>query len=422
MKITLITIGTHGDVRPYVALGKGLHEAGFDVCVATHEEFKPFVEGHGLRFHGVQGNPRAVLDSAVGQELMASGTNVIKFFREFRNAAQKDMYDGFTDCYEAAQGADAIVFPFFVAAVGDQIARKLGCKSIMGYLQPTLPTRDFPVIMLPTLHLGHGFNHLSHQSSEVLFWQFFHEVVARWTREVLRLPAPSRWQSPFKALAQRSLILMGYSRHLVPHPGDWPVQAHTTGFWLLPEANRYTPSVHLERFLARNPKPLYIGFGSMAEQEAQQLHSDIGQMLERTGQRAVVMAGWSRLKNEGVSEQIYHLEQVPHDWLFPQVSLVVHHGGAGTTATAAQAGVPQVIVPFFGDQPFWAQRIFGLQVGPRPIPRRELNGPRLEKAVEQILLKPRYRENARLLGERMEQEQGVQNAVALIQQFLGVTG
>lgn len=417
-KITLITIGTHGDVRPYVALGKGLHHAGFDVCVATHLEFKPFVEKNGLRFHGVQGNPRDVLESAVGQELMASGTNVVKFFQEFRNAAQKDMYDGFTDCYNAAQGADAIIFPFFVAGVGHQIARKIGCKTIMGYLQPTLPTADFPVLMIPRLYMGGFLNRLSHQTSEWLFWQFFHDVVDRWSRDVLAISPPSRWRGPFKALARQSLVLMGYSRHLVPQPRDWKANVHTTGFWLLPEADGYQPPADLEAFLTESPKPLYLGFGSMAEQDTDTLHQDIEHFLARTQQRAVVMSGWSKRKGEGHSDRIYHLEQVPHDWLFPKVSMVVHHGGAGTTATAAHAGVPQIIVPFFGDQPFWAQRIFGLQLGPQPIPRQQLNDIRLEKAVKQVLKHPRYAHNAQTLGQRMAQEHGVAQAVKEIQDFL----
>lgn len=420
MKITLMTIGTHGDIRPYVALGKGLHEAGFDVCVATHEVFRSFVEGYGLRFHPVQGNPREVLESAVGQDLMGSGTSVLRFFKTFRNAAAKDMYDGFSDCYEAAKDADAIIFPFFVAGVAYQIARKVGCKTIMGYLQPTLPTQAFPVLMLPKVYLGGFLNRLSHRSAEWVFWQFFRETVERWSREVLDLSPPPRLQGPFKALERQSLVLMGYSRHLVPPPLDWKHRAHVTGFWLLPEGAQYTPARNLERFLTLHPKPMYIGFGSMAEKEAVQLHSDILAMLEHTGQRAVIMAGWSQLKNEGVSENVYHLDQVPHDWLFPQVSLVVHHGGAGTTATATQAGVPQIIVPFFGDQPFWAQRIFGLQAGPRPIPRRDLSPLRLQQAVTKTLNQPRYAENARTLGQLLQEEDGVGNAVALIQRFLNV--
>lgn len=418
MKITLITIGTHGDVRPYVALGKGLHNAGFEVCVATHEVFRHFVEAHGLRFHPVQGNPREVLESAVGQDLMGSGTHILRFFKSFRNAAEKDMYEGFTDCYEASKDADAIIFPFFVAGVAYQIARKVGCKTIMGYLQPTLPTQEFPVLMLPKVFLGGFLNRLSHQTTEWIFWQFFREIVERWSREVLALSPPPRLQGPFKALAHQSLILMGYSKHLVPTPHDWKHRVHVTGFWLLPEAHRYQPSSHLERFLALNPQPMYIGFGSMAEKEALQLHEDILATLEHTGQRAVVMAGWSQFKNEGVSENIYHLEQVPHDWLFPKVSLVVHHGGAGTTATATQAGIPQIIVPFFGDQPFWAQRVFGQQVGPRPIPRRELNRSRLQKAVTQTLEQRHYAKNAQKLGQLLRQEEGVGNAVQRIQQFL----
>ena len=418
MKITLMTIGTHGDVRPYVALGKGLKAAGFEICVATHEEFRGFVTDNGLQFHPVKGNPRDMLASDTGQQLMASGKSVTKFFAEFRNAAEKDMYEGFSDCYEAAKGAEAIIFPFFVAGVGYQIARKLDCKTILGYLQPTLPTNAFPVIMLPHLYLGGFLNKASHKIGEGIFWHFFHDTLARWSQEILSLDSPSRWRPPFKALAKESLVLMGFSKYLVPTPLDWKKKVHLTGFWSLPTGQHYTPPATLERFLEQSPTPIYIGFGSMAEKEAQQLQEDIATVLEHTGQRAVLVSGWSALNSQGISENLYCLESIPHDWLFPRVRMAIHHGGAGTTSTAARAGIPQIIVPFFGDQPFWGQRIFGMGAGPRPIPRTALNADKLEHAVRQVLEHPRYTEHAATLGKRLQQEDGVTNAVQQIQAFL----
>ena len=156
----------------------------------------------------------------------------------------------------------------------------------------------------------------------------------------------------------------------------------------------------------------------MAEKEARQLQADIATMLEHTGQRAVLVSGWSELNSQGISENLYSLGKVPHDWLFPRTRMVIHHGGAGTTATAAYAGIPQIIVPFFGDQPFWGQRIFGMGAGPRPIPRSKLNADRLEHAVRQVLEQPRYAEHALTLGKRLQQENGITNAVKHIQDFL----
>lgn len=416
MKITLLTVGSHGDVRPYVALGKGLLEAGFEVCIGTHAEFDPFVRAHGLDFHAVKGNPREVLESPQGQEFMASGSNLLKFVRNFRLVAQDAMREGFDDCLAAAQGADALIVPFFVAAVGYQIARKLNQKTIVGYLQPMTPTGAFPVMTLPNLFLGGLFNRASHHVGRLVFWQAFRDIVDDWSRESLDLGPLPPW-GPLGAMERRSLVLHGYSRHLVPKPGDWPSWHHVTGFWLLPEGEDYVPSPELAAFLEAGPPPVYAGFGSMPDPDAASSGAKLIQALQTAGQRGVMMRGWGGIQAHDLPEGMHLIEHIPHDWLFPQCRAVIHHCGAGTTASALQAGVPQIGVPFFADQGFWAQRIFGMGAGPRPIPRPQLSVPKLNEALA-ALKQPRYAERAQRLSERMRQEGGVNEAVRLIRKHL----
>ena len=106
---------------------------------------------------------------------------------------------------------------------------------------------------------------------------------------------------------------------------------------------------------------------------------------------------------------------MPHDWLFPQVAAVVHHGGAGTTAAGLRAGVPSINIPFFGDQPFWGQRVADLGVGPQPIPRKQLTVERLAQALQTAIHDSAMRQRARVLGEQIQSENGVQRAVEIIQ-------
>jgi len=266
MKITLLTIGSHGDVRPYLALAKGLKAAGFTVCLATHEEFRDFITGHGIDFHPVKGNPKAVFESETGQALLRSGTRFLEFIRLFRKAAEADMLGGFDDCLAASQGADAIICPFFVAGVAYQISRVVGCKTILAYLQPTTPTGAFPVIMLPNLYLGGFLNRLSHQTVRLLFWQVFRDTVEKWSRESLSISKPPRL-GPLSRMEKQSLVLFGYSKYLVPKPYDWPANYQVTGFWQLKEGQNYQPPEALTDFLAAGPPPLYLGFGSMFSQD-----------------------------------------------------------------------------------------------------------------------------------------------------------
>lgn len=415
MKITLLTVGSHGDIRPYLALGKGLKSAGFEVCLATHSNFKDWISGHGLDFHPVQGNPQAVLQSENGQNLMGTGTNIIRFIQQFREAAQADMLPGFDDCLQAAQGASAIVAPFFVAPVADVISRELGCKSILGYLQPTTPTGAFPVMTIPNLYFGGLLNKSSHQLARLFFWQIFREIVDNWSQ--LRFQRKAALWQPFNRLEKRSLVLFGFSRHLVPHPYDWPKDYHITGFWQLPEAENFQPSDELQAFLTEKPAPVYIGFGSMSAAQPEQVMELVSQALKQSQQRGLLMAGWGGMAGE-VADNMLLLDACPHDWLFPRMQALVHHGGAGTTATGLSAGVPALLVPFFGDQPFWAQRVFGMGAGPRPVPRQKLTADNLAAGIRQLVENKRYAQKAQELSQRMAREGGVAEAVRLIQQFV----
>lgn len=416
MKITLLTIGSHGDVRPYLALAIGLKAAGFTVTLATHEEFRDFITGHGIDFYPVKGNPKAVFESETGQALLSSGTRFLEFIRLFRQAAEADMLGGFDDCLAASQGADAIICPFFVAGVAYQISRVVGCKTILAYLQPTTPTAAFPVLMLPNLYLGGFLNRLSHQVVRLLFWQVFRDTVETWTRESLSISKPPRL-GPVARLEKQSLVLLGYSKYLVPRPRDWPSNFQVTGFWQLNEAKHYQPPADLAEFLAAGAAPVYLGFGSMHSQEPEAVADLILQALQLTGQRGLLMSGWGGLSAAALPESVHLLESVPHDWLFPRMQGVVHHGGAGTTGTGLMAGVPNLLIPFFGDQPFWAQRVFGMRAGPRPIPRQKLSVDKLSQGLQAL---SRYQQSAAELGAKMRSEGGVAEAVYLIKKYMGV--
>lgn len=419
MKITLLTIGSHGDVRPYVALGKALKAEGFTVCLGTHAEFKAFVLSHGLGFHPVKGNPRELLQSEQGQTLLQTGASPIKFIRSFRELAYDSMIGGFDDCLQACVGADAIVAPFFVAPVVAQIARKLKCKTILGYLQPTTPTGAFPVLMLPNLYFGGFLNKLSHTLARQVFWQIFRDVVVDWSRDSLNISSPPLL-GPMRQMERDSLVLFAYSRHLVPKPGDWPKRYHQTGFWFLHERENYQPPEALSAFLKAGQKPVYVGFGSMRHEDPDATTALILEAIQKSGQRAIISSGWGGLNIDDLPEQVFSLETIPHDWLFPHMKAVVHHAGAGTTANGLYAGIPNITVPFFGDQPFWAQRLFGLGLGTRPIPRTQLTVMALQQALETVS-QERFSERAIDIGGRVQREGGAPEAARLIARWLDVS-
>lgn len=186
-------------------------------------------------------------------------------------------------------------------------------------------------------------------------------------------------------------------------------------------ASKYHPDSDLAEFLAAGPPPVYIGFGSIVVDDPNAMTKLIFDAVRKTGQRALVSKGWGGLGGDdlGKPEGVFMLGNCPHDWLFQRVSCVVHHGGAGTTAAGIALGRPTVIVPFFGDQPFWGAMVARAGAGPTPIPYKELTADRLAEAIMEAL-KPATLERARELGDRIKEEKGCEVGAASFHQQMDV--
>jgi len=209
------------------------------------------------------------------------------------------------------------------------------------------------------------------------------------------------------------------SEHVIPRPADWPKDAHLTGYWILEPNASWQPSPELVQFLEAGPPPVYIGFGSMAGKEPEAKARIVIEALAKAGQRGIIASGWGGLQASDLPDSIYMIDEAPHHWLFPRVSTVVHHGGAGTTAAGLYAGKPSIICPFIADQPFWGQRVHALGVGPAPIAQGKLTADNLAAAIQTATSDENMRSKAAALGEKLRAEDGVANTVRLVGQYFG---
>jgi len=299
------------------------------------------------------------------------------------------------------------------------VAEKLYLPFVQAYYIPFTPTRAYPSFLLPKVPrwLGGVLNSLSHRLARQVMWQPFRAADRRARKEVLGLPPAPVW-GPYRTdrlLGQP--VLYGFSPSVIPPAPDWPDNVHVTGYWFLDPPEDWRPPAELEAFLAAGAPPVYVGFGSMSSRNPQQTADLVLEALARTGQRAILLSGWGGLQAGDLPETVFALESAPFSWLFPRVRAVVHHGGAGTTAAGLRAGVPAVVVPFFGDQPFWGQRVADLGVGPEPVPRRKLTVERLARGIEQVVTDPGMRQRAAELGARIQAEDGIGRAVAVVHQI-----
>lgn len=412
MKINILTVGSRGDIQPYLALGVGLKAAEYDVRLTTHAAFETLITRYGLEFFPIGGNVQAIIQGDAGQATIEAGRNPITVLRELTKALEPLMTECLEQSWQSCQDADAIVSSG-TAFWGDDIAQRLELPSFIGLLQPVTVTRQFPHPLAPTMNLGGLFNWLTYQLLNRFYWQLFKPTIAPWRQAQLKLPP---YQScPFLSDRWRELPkLYGFSSTIVPKPTDWDKSCHVTGYWFLAATDDFTPPADLVDFLAAGEPPVSIGFGSMSSRDAAAITAMALEALQQTGQRGLLLTGWGGITQTDLPDSVFKLEAIPHDWLFPQMKAIVHHGGAGTTAAALRSGVPSVVVPFFADQPFWGDRAVRLGISAASIPKRSLSAMRLGDAIRQAVGDESLRAQAKHVGHLLQAEDGVAAAVKII--------
>jgi UDP:flavonoid glycosyltransferase YjiC (YdhE family) len=422
MRIAMIAPGSRGDVEPYLALGQGLTRAGHHARVLSHSDFEPLVQAHGVEFWPLGGSVRDVLQGGDLRQMIEGG-NFFKILSQMAKEAQRGAVDLARDGLAGCRGMDLLVAGLG-GIFGMALAEKLDVPLLQAYYIPFTPTGAYPSFIFSALPswLGSGPNRWSYHIARQLMWQPFRAADARARQEVLGLPPAPFW-GPFDSEALRGYpILYAYSPSVIPPPPDWDDLVHVTGYWFLEPAEEWEPPSALVEFLQSGPPPVYVGFGSMSTRNPEATTNLILEALARTQQRGIILSGWSGLRTADLPDSVLMVDSVPFSWLFPRVAAVVHHGGAGTTAAGLRAGVPSIVIPFFGDQPFWARRVRELGAGPAPVPRRRLTVDRLAAAIREAVTDREMRRHAAELGSRIRAEDGVARAVAIIEQSRGIQG
>jgi sterol 3beta-glucosyltransferase len=416
MQATIVAAGSRGDVQPYVALGHGLKDAGHTVRVLASHDFQELVTGHGLAFFDMGGSIESV---AQGMEGVLEGGNFLKILSTMGPAAQRLVSQAAASGLVACEGSNLVIAGMGGLFVGLALSEKLGIPLVPAYLYPFTPTGEFPTVLSPSpeTRLPSWANRLSHRMGQQMMWQTFRAADNKARRQVLGI-APASFWGPFASLEQDNrTILCGYSQHVIPVPKDWGDSIHVTGYWFLDPPAGWEPPADLVTFLNSGPPPVYVGFGSMVNRKPEEVADLVFRALERSGQRGVVSAGWGGMKTLELPGTVHMVGSIPHNWLFPKMAAVVHHGGVGTTAAGLRAGVPAVVTPFFGDQLFWGQRVHELGVGPRPIPRRRLSVDLLAEAMHSAVSNSGMRDRSAQLGERIRNEDGLGRAVEILAQM-----
>ena len=412
----LASIGTRGDIQPFVALATALKASGHSVSLAAPDDFQAMAAGYGIDFVPLGIAVRSLLTSAGFEGAMTR--NALAHAPALLSEGLRIIDVATRAAWPAAQGADVLVLnmnTFF----GIDFAEKLNIPAVMIAPQPLVPTREYPLCIF-----GGGFggvlNKLSYGLMEVQ-QAYYNLNRNRLRREVLGLGRVRDGRFFRAATGDRLPVLHCFSPSLVPPPADWPDNAFVTGFFELPERVAWTPPDDLRAFLDRGEAPLYIGFGSMPFGGARNTEMILS-AIEMWGGRVVLGRGWGGIDPQRLPDTVHLIDDVPHPLLFPLMRAVVHHGGAGTTAAGLRAGRPTFVAPQTVDQPFWAARVHALGCGPEPVPLKKLTSERLAAALADLTSNAAYAVSAADLAKKLAAEGGTARAIEAIDLILRRAG
>ncbi len=415
MHIAIIALGSRGDVQPYIALGKGLKKSGHIIRLVTHQNFEELVNLHGLEFWSVEGSVQDIAQSKEMQGLIEKG-NFLSVMSQMKKEATKGAINLAKVGMEACKDMNLIIAGIGGLFAGVALAEKLEIPFLQAYYIPFSPTKAFPSFLFPKLPFRSGgfLNRFTYSIARQIIWQGYRSADNLARQQVLKLP-PSSFFGPYKTYRfNQNPVLYGFSPSVIPKPYDWDNNIYITGYWLLDHEDNWTPPSELIEFIKSGTPPIYVGFGSMSSRKPEETADIILHAISKTKQRAIMLSGWGGLKKTNLPDTVFMVDSIPISWLFPHVAAAIHHGGAGTTAEALTAGIPSIVIPFFGDQFFWGRRVAELGVGPAAIPRKKLTVDRLAQTIHDVMTNQKIHQNAVDLGIKIRKDDGIANAVAVI--------
>ena len=417
MKILILTLGSRGDVQPYVALGTALKSRGHDVTVSTGRGFEDMIEAAGLSAAPLSDDVRELIDRPEIQQAMRSFSGKVRAWRESKGLFRRQLDDMWGVARDLRP--DAIVYHHPKALAAPHIAEALQAVAIPAALIPAyIPTAAFPSPGLPFRTLGPTGNRMSHRIVRELISWLLSGKIDTWRQQTLGLGRMAS-RDLFEGYHPNGLPvprLHPFSRHLVPVADAWSDRDHITGYWFTDRTDDWEPPDGLARFLDAGPPPVYVGFGSMPTEDAKRLTGIVAEALHRAGERGVLATGWGGLDDSMKTGRIHVLDAAPHDWLFPRCAAVVHHGGTGTTHEGLRWGRPSIVCPVFGDQPFWGQRVQATGAGPAPLPQKRLKPEKLAEALVAVR-EPAMTSRAAEIGKAMQEEPGADGAASVLDSF-----
>lgn len=406
MRFAVVTFGSEGDTRPLAALCRGVLDRGHELRLFAEHSTLSLPQRLGIQCEVLAGDVKASLPIGDPRRDIRL-SEVLHSIKALNSVIARNTVAWMRTVAPYLSSADAILVSSLAASAGNALGKELQKPVIGLFFQPITPTCEFSSPMLPPMNLPGWARRLTFRGVQRQTWKVCGRAAQAARLDVFGTRATQR-------LSFDHPMLYGVSRALVAQPSDWPADHCICGHWSRPVDGWEAPA-DLLAFLAAGEPPIYAGFGSPAGFIRKKALAPLIEAI--AGRRAVFSPGWSRIDSNVLPGNFFIARNVPHEWLFPRMSVAIHHGGAGTTHTAARAGIPQVILPIGADHFFWAHRVALQGAAPKYSRRARFNAASIATMID-FAQREETRENARLLGEMMSREDGVGTAIREIERIL----
>lgn len=413
MRIAIFTLGSRGDVQPYVALGVEALKYNHEVVICTGESFKSFIEDNNIEFAKADLDLMALLQTEEGQEVFNNGTKHIikamKYAKEKVNPAYRKTMEQFYNC---AKNADIIIY--HPKSFGAQdLALKLDIPCICISPVPFIyPIEEFPnLVVYSQGSLGKYINKLTYIPIKYADASNIKEI-NDFRKNVLNMPTRKSGIYAYNINNKPIPIVYPISKYLFEDVKTWDNRVYLPGFIFL-ENKEEKLDKEIYEFISKGSKPIVVSFSSMPIKNPHKFKETLVKALSKSNNRAIVLTGVSGMNFEN-EENILAVSSAPHNMLFPLSKGIMHHGGVGTMASALKAGKPQLIMPFSVDQPFWANRLYKLGYAIKPLSKNSLTVEDLINSFKEMD-KEQYINSATEIMKKLNSENGNENLIKYIE-------
>jgi UDP:flavonoid glycosyltransferase YjiC (YdhE family) len=402
LKYLLNAQGTLGDVRPIIALGVAMRNAGHDIIIGAPPNNSDLVLRYKLPFRPIGIDMQILME----EQMKTIQADPLKRIKEFLNIGPTIFSKQFDDLLQAASDCNYIIgsgVDFTGSSVGEYY--NIPWRWVT-HMPLNFQSKYHPTVLIKNQNLPYWLNQLLWLMHNSLNNGIITGIINKSRRKV----GMENIKNIFRKLVQHSIVAA--DSLLVPMPSDIKDSYTQTGYFFLNDTDELEKD--LEQFIKDGPPPVYLGFGSMTDPNPSKTAAIVLELIQSNEHRFVISKGWAKLTSVEKLRNAYFIEHVSHAKLFPKMAAIIHHGGAGTTHTAARAGIPQIIVPHILDQYYWANRVFKLNIGTKPICRSNLASHKLLASINEVLVNKGLQDNAKIFSEHLKEKNGINEVINIL--------